>query len=74
TPLLLAVSNGYKAVVKLLLDSVSLNPKGFYNRIPLLIATERGHETVVKLLFKDGVDAKSKDKYGETPLWWVVEG
>jgi hypothetical protein len=25
-------------------------------------------------LLKDGVDAKSKDKYGETPLWWAAEG
>ena len=25
-------------------------------------------------MLKGGVDAKSKDKYGETPLWWAVEG
>jgi hypothetical protein len=25
-------------------------------------------------LFEDGVNAKSKDKYGETLLWWAAEG
>ena len=25
-------------------------------------------------MLEDGVDAKSEDKYGETPLWWATEG
>ena len=25
-------------------------------------------------MLKDGINAKSKDKYSETLLWWAVEG
>ncbi|OCL00302.1 uncharacterized protein K441DRAFT_534486, partial [Cenococcum geophilum 1.58] len=70
TPLLLATSNGYKAVVKLLLirDDINPNSKDKFGAILLLLAIKYRSETVVELLLKDSVNAKSKDKYGKMPL------
>ncbi|OCK97015.1 uncharacterized protein K441DRAFT_505774, partial [Cenococcum geophilum 1.58] len=72
-PLLLAISDGYKVVVKLLLirDNIDPNSKDKFRAIPLLLAAEYKSKAIVELLLtqdNDGVDAKSKDKYGETPL------
>ncbi|OCK93162.1 uncharacterized protein K441DRAFT_567106, partial [Cenococcum geophilum 1.58] len=71
TPLLLAISNGYKAIVKLLFirDNIDLNSKDKYRAMLLLLAAEYRSKTIVKLLLKDSVDVKSKDKYSKAPLW-----
>jgi hypothetical protein len=51
-PLLLAISNSYKAVVKLLLaqDNINLNSKDKFRAILLLLAIEYRSEVVVELL------------------------
>jgi len=51
-PLLLATSNGYKAVVKLLLawDNIDLNSKDKFGATPLLLAAEYRSKAVVELL------------------------
>jgi len=51
-PLSLAISNGYEAVVKLLLvrDNIDLNSGDKFRAILLLLATEYRSKVVVKLL------------------------
>ena len=51
-PLLLAISNSYKAVVKLLLirDNIDLNSKDKFRATLLLLAVEYRSKVVVKLL------------------------
>ncbi|OCK92529.1 uncharacterized protein K441DRAFT_570190, partial [Cenococcum geophilum 1.58] len=72
TPLLLAASNGYKAVVKLLLtrDNINPNSKDKFRAIPLLLAIEyRSKAGIIKLLLtQKGVNSNSKDSNGRTPL------
>ncbi|OCK97031.1 uncharacterized protein K441DRAFT_549574, partial [Cenococcum geophilum 1.58] len=77
TPLLLAISNGYKAVVKLLLirDNIDPNSEDKFGAILLLLAAEyrtaaeHGHEVIVKLLLiKDSISLNSTDIKGWTPL------
>jgi ankyrin repeat protein len=52
TPLLLAISNGYKVVVKLLFarDNIDLNSRDKFRVILLLLAAEYRSEVIVKLL------------------------
>jgi len=71
TPLWWAASNGYEAVVKLLLeiDKVDINIKDKDGKTPLLRAVENRHKAVVKLLLNSAhVDINAKSKDGETPL------
>ena len=51
--LLLAISNSYKAVVKLFFiwDDIDLNFKNKFGAIPLLLAAKYGSEAVIELLF-----------------------
>ena len=51
-PLLLAISNGYKVVVKLLFirDNINPNSKDKFRAILLLLAIEYRSKAVVKLL------------------------
>jgi ankyrin repeat protein len=51
-PLLLAASNSYKVVIKLLLtqNNIDLNSKNKFGVTPLLLTAEYGSEAVVKLL------------------------
>ena len=51
-PLLLAISNGYKVVVKLLLiwDNIDLNSKDKFGAMLLLLAAEYRSKAVVELL------------------------
>jgi len=62
-PLLLAISNGYKAVVKLLLirDDINPNSKDKFGAMPLLLAAEYRSEVVVELLLaRDNVNLDPK--------------
>ena len=71
TPLSQAAANGYKSVVKLLLETgrVEADSKDEDGKTPLLLAAENGHEAVVKLLLETGrVEADLKGKEGQTPL------
>ena len=71
TPLSWAADIGHEAVVRLLLDTgtVDADSKDNAGWTPLWRAAENGHEAVVRLLLDTGtVDADSKDSYGLTPL------
>ncbi|KAJ5346217.1 hypothetical protein N7452_004221 [Penicillium brevicompactum] len=66
TPLFWAACKGYKAVVKLLLETgqVNADSKDSRRATPLLVAAQNGHEAVVKLLLDTGrVDVNSKCAY-----------
>jgi ankyrin repeat protein len=51
-PLLLATSNSYKVVIKLLLtqDNIDPNSKDKFRAIPLLLTVKYGSEAVIELL------------------------
>ncbi|OKP09891.1 Ankyrin repeat domain-containing protein 50 [Penicillium subrubescens] len=71
TPLFWAAYNGHEAVVKILLDteSVDADIKDSKGETPLLAAAQHGHAAVVKLLLETRrVDVNSKVGY-ETPLF-----
>ncbi|KAL8403138.1 hypothetical protein RB594_008411 [Gaeumannomyces avenae] len=70
TPLLWAVKNGNKAVIKLLLDKgAAVETKDSeYLWTPLSWAAGNGHEAVAKLLIEQGANIKAKDRYEYTPL------
>ena len=62
-PLLLAISNGYKAVVKLLLirDNINLNSEDKFRATLLLLAAEYRSKVVVELLLtRDNVNLDPK--------------
>lgn len=69
TPLLLATSDGNEAIVKLLLDSgtVDIDVKDERRRTPLWIASEQGHVAIVELLLNTNrvnVDAEDGRRLG----------
>ncbi|KAK5995239.1 Serine/threonine-protein phosphatase 6 regulatory ankyrin repeat subunit B [Cladobotryum mycophilum] len=73
SPLLQAASNGYEAVVKLLLEKGAvIELKDSVGRTPLLWAAINGHEAVVKLLLEKGAAIKLKDSVDRTPLLWAA--
>jgi len=70
-PLLLAVSDGYKVVVKLLLiqDDINPNSEDRFGAILLLLAAEYGSKVVVELLLIwDDVNLDLKSAFKDTPL------
>jgi ankyrin repeat protein len=38
------------------------------------VSAERGHDTVVLLLLEKGVYLDSKNRDGQTPIWWAAVG
>ena len=70
-PLLLAISNGYKVVVKLLLTRNNINPnsKDKFRAILLLLAAEYRSKVVVELLLtRDNVNLDPKSALRDIPL------
>jgi ankyrin repeat protein len=70
-PLLLAISNGYKTVVKLLFirDNIDLNSKDKFGATLLLLAVEYRSKVVVEpLLTRDNVNLDSKSALRDIPL------
>ena len=69
--LLLAASNSYKAVIKLLFTQNNINPnsKNKFGALLLLLAAEYGSKVVVKLLFIWGnINLNPKSTFRDTPL------
>ncbi|XP_075901224.1 uncharacterized protein kank4 isoform X2 [Nelusetta ayraudi] len=75
TALMLAVSHGRVAMVKLLLSSgADVNAQDREGSTPLMCASEHGHTHIVRLLLETGrCDLSLKDKNGQTALS-VAEG
>ncbi|KAI9148801.1 ankyrin repeat [Paramyrothecium foliicola] len=76
TPLHLAVQDGNKAVVALLLDEerTDVNGKDGDSWTPLMQAVKKGNETLVKLLIgKEKVDVNIEDASGRTALSLAFE-
>jgi ankyrin repeat protein len=74
--LLQAAKYGYKALVRLLLETgkVDVDMKDEKGWTPLWTAAEHGHTAIVQLLLKTGkVDVDMKDNWGRTPLWTAAE-
>jgi len=70
-PLLLAISNGYKAVVKLLLtrDNIDPNSEDKFRAILLLLAIEYRSKVVVELLLIwDNINLDPKSALRDIPL------
>ena len=77
TPLLMAVSQGHEACVRLLLEA-GANTEGQANKedgsndgdnTPLILAATYGHEACVRLLIGAGANREAAQKYsGSTPL------
>ena len=71
TPIAVAATEGYEAVVRLLMEreDVDINSKDKYGYTPLAQAAIEGHEAIVRLLLeRENVDVNSKDEDGDTPL------
>ncbi|RYP72091.1 hypothetical protein DL771_004422 [Monosporascus sp. 5C6A] len=74
TLLCLAAGNGYKTLVKLLLNTGKVDFYAKELQTALWLAGENGHEAVVKLLLDTGkVDPDITDGYGQTALWLAGE-
>jgi ankyrin repeat protein len=68
-PILWAAENGYKGVVKLLLEKgANIETKGNNGQNPLSWAAKNGHEGTVKLLLQRNVNIDNKDNDSWTPL------
>jgi ankyrin repeat protein len=74
TALWWAVAHGHEAVVQLVLKKgVNVEWKDVhYGQTPLSLAAENGHEALVQLLLNNGADMDSKDKHGQSSLWWAT--
>ncbi|SPO03463.1 uncharacterized protein DNG_06146 [Cephalotrichum gorgonifer] len=70
TPLHFAAQSGGHNVIKLLLDSwtVNISAKDQDDATPLLVAARNGHTSIVKLLLQRGAYTEAKDRSGSTPL------
>ncbi|KAM0169103.1 hypothetical protein ACHAPF_010289 [Botrytis cinerea] len=70
TPLWIAITNGHIEVVRLLLEtkSVNVNVRSVYGRSPIFWAAAQGHEELVKLLLSAGADTTFVDTDGNTAL------
>ena len=71
TPLSVAVANGDKEIVELLIaNGADVNAKTNLGRAPLHEAAG-GRKDVAELLIAEGADVNAKAEDGETPLDWA---
>ena len=69
TPLLAAASNGYDAVLAVLLDNgANINQANNAGWFPLHLAVAMSHETVVAVLIDRGADVNLADNDGDRPI------
>jgi ankyrin repeat protein len=73
TPLLIASTNEYKEIVKLLLtNGADIEKANDYGQTALIIASQNGHKELVQLLISNGADTNKADITGWTPLMCVI--
>ena len=69
TPLLAAASNGYDAVLAVLLDNgANINQANNAGWFPLHLAVAMSHETVVAVLIDRGADVNQTNNDGDKPI------
>ncbi|KAI1273835.1 ankyrin repeat protein [Xylaria sp. FL0933] len=75
TPLSYAAGNGYPSTVERLLQINNVDPdlEDSSGRTPLWWAANQGHHAIVVLLLGRTVNANSRDRKGETPLFTAAE-
>jgi ankyrin repeat protein len=71
--LMVAVSHGDRAAVRILLDKgIKVNGVELDGTTALLLAAGNGDSTIVRLLLESGADANAGDSHGDTPLMAAV--
>jgi ankyrin repeat protein len=74
TPLHLAVRNGYRSVVEVLLaHGAGVNATNGLGMTPLHVASAEGHRSLMTLLIDQGAEIDARDATGRTPLAWATE-
>ncbi|PNP40031.1 hypothetical protein TGAMA5MH_07953 [Trichoderma gamsii] len=73
TPLSWAAQDGRADIVRLLLQTATINDLDGEGRTSLSRASEKGHEAVARLLIDKGADINASDKYGWTALLWALQ-
>lgn len=77
TPLSMAVYNGSNDIVRVLIDNganpnISDSADVGINASPLHWAVDKNNKEIIRILLDAGADANLKDRYGSSPLYWVV--
>lgn len=68
TPLLTAITHGYTAIVKILLENGAQTELSCEGYTPLALACSAGNVEIARLLVEHGAHIEARDREGHTPL------